>query len=154
MNARIQIMLHSRQLEVSPAAEGEVALWRKAVQSLTSSVVPGLDPDARFTLTYQAGLQAAMALVRAAGFRVRGEAHHHHTFAAVAALELGESSDAARDLNVIRRKRHGAIYDWETHLDEEQVDELRAAARRLFTHAQTWLRTTHPGIQPLPPNLS
>ena len=51
MNPRIQIMLDSRQLEESAAEEGEVeGLWRKAVQTRTSSMVPGLDPNARFTL--------------------------------------------------------------------------------------------------------
>lgn len=91
-----------------------------------------------------------MAIVRAAAFRVRGEAHHHHTFSAVAALELGELSDAARELNVIRRKRHGAIYDWETQLEESHVAELRAEARRLFTRAEPWLRARHPEVETLP----
>jgi hypothetical protein len=153
MNPRIQIMLESRQLEESPAAEGEVeGLWRKAVQTLASSAVVGLDPNARFTLTYQAALQASMAVLRAAGFRVRGEAHHHHTFAGVAALALGEVSDAARDLNLIRRHRHDAIYDWETELTARQADEIRSAARRLFVNADLWLRRSHPALDPLPPN--
>jgi hypothetical protein len=135
-------MLESRQLEESTAAEGEVeGLWRKAVQTRSSSTVAGLDPNSRFTLTYQAALQAAAAVVRAAGFRARGEAHHHDTFAAVAALELGEASDSARALNVIRRRRHGAIYDWETQLEDQHVEEIRTAADRLFIHAEPWLRT-------------
>lgn len=151
MNPRIQIMLESRQLEESAAAEGEVeALWRKAVRTLISSAVTGLDPNARFTLTYQAALQAAMAVIRAAGYRVRGDAHHHQTFAAVAALDVGELSGAARDLNVIRRNRHGAIYDWETQLSEQDAEKIRIAARRLFTHAEPWLRARGVGMEPLP----
>jgi hypothetical protein len=80
-------------------------------QSFRSSSLPELDRDAAFTLAYQAALQLATALIRAAGYQPRGEAHHHHTFAAVAALGLGELSEAARDLNVIRQPRHSAIYD-------------------------------------------
>jgi hypothetical protein len=144
-------MLGSRQIEESAAVEGEVeGLWRKAVQTFGSSGVAGLDTNARFTLLYQAALQAATSLIRAAGFRVRGEAHHHHAFAAAAALELGELSDAARHLNVIRRKRHGAIYDWETQIEEQHVEEIRAAARRLFVHAGSWLRARYPAVEPLP----
>jgi hypothetical protein len=155
VNPRIQIMLESRQFEEGAAVEGEVeGLWRKAVQTRASSTVAGLDPNARFTLTHQAALQAAAAVVRAAGFRARGDAHHHSTFAAVAALELGKASDAARDLNVIRRKRHGALYDWETQLDEQHVVEIRTAAERLFTRAEPWLRTRHAAIEPLPPRLA
>jgi hypothetical protein len=144
-------MLDSRQLEESPAAEGEVeGMWRKAVRTWGSSTVAGLDPDARFTLAYQAAFQAATAVTRAAGYQVRGEAHHHHTFAAVAALSLGAVSDAARALNVIRQKRHGAIYDWETQLADEDVEEVRDAAWRLFAHGEAWLRPHHPKLVPLP----
>jgi len=106
VNSRIQVMLDSRQLEAQPAEDTEVGgMWAKAVRTLRSSEVGGLDPDSAFTLAYQAVLQASTAVIRAAGYRVRGEAHHHHTFSAVAALQLGDLSEAARDLNVIRQKR-------------------------------------------------
>lgn len=153
MNPRIRIMLDSRQLEEAPVAEGEAeGLWRKAVQTLASSAVTGLNPNAQFTLIYQAALQASMAVLRAAGFRVRGEAHHHYTFAGVAALAFGEMSDAARDLNLIRRHRHDAIYDWETDLTTQQVGEIRSVARRLFVSAEPWLRRSYPALDVLPPD--
>lgn len=67
MNARLQIMLDSRQLEALAAGDDEIAgMWSKAVRTLRSSGVPGLDADAAYTLAYQAALQAATALVRAA----------------------------------------------------------------------------------------
>ncbi|HEX2076993.1 MAG TPA: hypothetical protein VHG08_04765 [Longimicrobium sp.] len=151
MNPRIQIMLDSRQIEAVSPAPGEVeGMWSKAVRTLGSTTLDGLDPDARFTLLYQAALRAATAVIRSAGFRVRGDAHHHHTFGAVAALDLGDLSDAGRDLNVIRQKRHQAIYDWETALGEHDIAQLRAATRALFAHAHRQLRAGHPAIQPLP----
>lgn len=151
MNPRIQIMLDSRQLEaVSPAAGEVEGMWAKAVRTLGSASLDGLDPDARFTLLYQAALQAATAVIRGAGFRARGDAHHHHTFAAVAALDLGELSNAGRDLNVIRQKRHQAIYDWETALGEHDLAQLGMAAHALFTHARQHLHAGHPALQPLP----
>jgi hypothetical protein len=151
MNPRLQIMLDSRQIESIPPAPGEVeGMWAKAVRTLGSASLAGLDPDARFTLLYQAALQAATAVIRGAGFSVRGDAHHHHTFAAVAALDLGDLSDAGRDLNVIRQKRHKAIYDWETALGERDVAQLALATHALFQHADRQLRASHPAIQPLP----
>lgn len=115
MNPRLQVMLDSRQIAAEPATDAEVqGMWAKAVRSFHSSGVAGLDADSAFTLAYQGALQAATAIVRAAGYRVLGEGHHHHTFAAVAAMSLGDLSEAARDLNIIRQQRHGAIYDWET----------------------------------------
>lgn len=78
MNPRIQVMLDSRQLEEQVAEDTEVGgMWAKAVRTLRSSEVTGLDPDSAFTLAYQAALQASTSVVRAAEYRVRGEGHHH-----------------------------------------------------------------------------
>lgn len=91
MNARLQIMLESREIEQSPAPGREVAArWRKAVGTWRDAA-KDLGPDSRLTLYYQAALQAATALIRAAGFRVLGTDHHRHTFKALRALELASS---------------------------------------------------------------
>lgn len=146
MNPRIQVMLDSRQIEPLAADDQEVVgMWSKAARTLRSSAVDGLDPDARFTLAYQAALQAATAIVRAAGYRVRGDGHHQHTFAAVAAFGLGELSEAARDLNVIRQRRHRAVYDWEA-TSADDLDAVRAAANRLFAAGQAWLAVVRPHL--------
>jgi hypothetical protein len=147
LNARIQVMVESRQLEKLPAHDAEViGMWAKAVRSFRSSLLPELDRDASFTLAYQAALQLATALVRAAGYRTRGEAHHHHTFAAVAALGLGDLSDAARDLNVIRQHRHSAIYDWEGATSEQDLATVRASTLRFFAAGRTWLASARPAL--------
>lgn len=145
MNPRIQVMLDSRQIEAVPAGDPEVqGMWSKAARSLQSSSAGGLDADSAFTLAYQGALQAATAIIRAAGYRVRGEGHHHHTFAAAGALDLGELSGAARELNVIRQKRHGAIYDWETAVCDRDLAALRSATARLVEHGREWLREQRP----------
>jgi hypothetical protein len=147
MNARIQVMLDSRQIEAHPAGDAEVVgMWSKALRSLQSSRILELDVDAAFTLAYQAALQASTAILRAAGYRAHGEGHHHHTFAAVAALDVGALSSAARDLNVIRQKRHGAIYRWEAVTGEDDLARLRSAADRLFEHGRQWLQAERPAL--------
>lgn len=141
MTPRIQIMVESRQLEERAAEDAEVAaMWAKATRSFRSSAVPELDADSAFTLAYPGALQAATAVVRAAGYRVRGDGHHHHTFAAVAALSLGAPSDAARDLNAIRQRRHRAVYDWDASTETEDLAALRLAASRLLRTGADWLR--------------
>ncbi len=147
MNPRIQVMLDSRQIEAEQANDDEVrAMWGKAARSLQSSSIAGLDADSAFTLGYQGALQAATAIVRAAGYRVRGEGHHHHTFAAVAALNLGDLSEAARQLNVIRQQRHGAVYDWASSTRERDLAALRSATTRLIEHGKRWLGTERPHL--------
>jgi hypothetical protein len=79
MNARIRVMLDSRDIEELPAPDEEViGMWGKATRTARSATVPGLevDPDAQFTLFYQAALQAATCVVRLAGYRVRGDSNH------------------------------------------------------------------------------
>jgi hypothetical protein len=145
MNPRLQVMIDSRHIDAAPADDAEVqGMWRKAERSLQSSAVTALDPDSAFTLAYQGALQACTAIIRAAGYRTHGEGHHHHTFAAAAALDLGEISSAARDLNVIRQQRHGAVYDWEAVTRDQDLAALRSAAARLFEHGRRWLRTQRP----------
>lgn len=125
-------------------------MWHKAVRSFSSSMLPGLDADAAFTLLYQGTLQASTAIVRAAGYRVRGDGHHHHTFAAVAAHGLGEASEAARDRNVIRQQRHGAVYDWERTTDDHALAALRDAAQRLFSAGAASLAAFRPHLTLVP----
>ena len=149
LNPRIQILLDSRDIEELAAADAEVlGMWGKATRTYRSAGVPGLedDPDARFTLLYQAALQGATAVVRAAGYRVRGDHNHRITFATVAALASGDLAEAARDLNVIRQGRHAAIYDWEATTDPAQVRGLQRAATVLLREAFSWLGTRRPSL--------
>lgn len=149
MNARIQIMLGSREIEELAAPDEEVlGMWGKAMRTARSAAAPGLvdDPDSQFTLVYQSALQGATALVRAAGYRVRGENNHYLTFATVAALALGDLSEAARDLNAIRQRRHAAVYDWESTTLPEQLNALRRATDLLLSEADSWLRRQRPSM--------
>lgn len=149
MNARIRIMLDGRDIEELAAPDGEVlGMWGKAIRTHRSAALPGLeeDPDARFTLLYQSALQAATAVVRAAGYRVRGDHNHQITFAAVAALGSPILSEAARDLSVIRQGRHAAIYDWEATTEASQLLDLQRATGSLLREAQAFLLTLRPSL--------
>jgi hypothetical protein len=142
-------MLDSRDIEELAAPDGEVlGMWGKAIRTQRSAALPGLadDPDARFTLLYQSALQAATAVVRAAGYRVRGDHNHHITFATVAALGSPSLSEAARDLNVIRQGRHAAIYDWEAITEATRLADLQDATATLLTEAHSFLRTQRPSL--------
>ncbi|MDQ3605709.1 MAG: hypothetical protein M3418_05935 [Gemmatimonadota bacterium] len=149
MNARIRIMLDSRDIEEQAAEDAEVlGMWEKATRTARSAAVTALDddPDARFTLLYQSALQAATSVVRAAGYRVRGDHNHQITFAAVAALGSGDLSEAARDLNVIRQGRHAAIYDWQATTEAAPLADLRNATMTLLQEAFSWLQMQRPTL--------
>jgi hypothetical protein len=143
VNARIKIMLDGRDIEEFAAADDEiVGMWRKATKTIQSAAAPelDLDLDSRFTLMYQAALQGSTAVVRAAGYRIRGNDNHRLTFATVAALGLGDLSEAARELNIVRQGRHAAVYDWESTTGPGEIKKLQDATIRLLQEADAWLR--------------
>lgn len=149
MNARIRILLDSRDIEELAAEDAEIlGMWGKAIRTYRSAGVPGLedDLDARFTLLYQSALQGATAVVRAAGYRVRGDHNHQITFATVAALGASDLSEAARDLNVVRQGRHAAVYDWEAMTTREQLADLQSATAALLREAFAWLSIQRPSL--------
>lgn len=149
MNPRLQIMLDSQEIEALAAPDEEVlGMWSKAVRTARSASVPGLagDPDSQFTLIFQSAFQGATAVVRAAGFRVRGENNYHLTSATVAALALGELSAAARDLNGIRQRRHAAVYDWDSTIGPDHLNALRRTTNALLREAGSWLRQQRPSM--------
>lgn len=111
-----------------------------------AQLIDGLGGDAALSLVYQAALQAATAVVRAAGYRVRGSGHHHHTFAAVAALGLGDVSGAARALDRARQMRHDAVYGWQTRTTAQDLAAVRSDTARLFAGARGWLTAERPGL--------
>lgn len=151
MTPRLAIMVDSREIEQAEAPDREVgARWRKAVATYQDAG-KDLGSDSRLTLYYQAGLQAATALVRAAGYRVMGADHHRHTFEAVRALDVGELSRVARELSAFRRSRHQAVYDWaETPLDESDeaaaLDLLARNVGRMLELGRAWLLQTRPSL--------
>jgi hypothetical protein len=153
VNDRIRIMLESRYIEESAAPDEEVTvLWEKALACLRVASIPGVSGDPALSLVYQAALQAATAVVRAAGYRVRGSGHHHHTFAAVAALNLGDLSKAARTLDRARPMRHEAVYGWEVRMTEEDLAAVRSDTEQLFTAAHRWLVSQRPHLAASLPN--
>lgn len=155
MNPRIQVMLDSRELEAFAAPDEEVAArWRKAVHSYIDSR-KGLSADSAVTLCYQAALQVATTVLRAAGYRTRVSAtgHHRLTFEALRALGIENLSPLGGELNKLRRRRHQAVYEWEPEdesagIDPARLDELVA---RMLPLAYDWLREQRPTVTLDPP---
>jgi hypothetical protein len=149
MNARLQIMVDSREIEEADASDREVvARWRKAVYR---DAAADLSPDSKLTLYYQAGLQAATVLIRASGFRVLGTDHHRHTFEALRALDLGDLSVVARELNTFRRSRHQAVYDWDDGVHDDSgeaasLDALTRSVARLMRLGHAWVVANRPSV--------
>lgn len=153
MTRALQSLIESRYIEADPASDDEVvSRWRAAIVSYTDSRL-GLAPPSRVTLAYQGALQGALAVMRTAGYRLKGSAggNHYVTFATVAALEQPVLSPLARGMSDRRRERHDSAYHWgqepgednATHLDAENVD---TSARQFLVAAHDWLCRERPSL--------
>ena len=152
MNPRIRVMVEdSRELEELPADDAEIlGMWRKAVQSYRDSGLPGLGAESALVLRYQAGLQIATTVLRAAGYRVKDtpRGHHRIAFEALAALAIPDLSQLGRRFNALRPTRHNAIYDWEHTRDPRDADEVKAIVEQMAPLAHEWLRAQRPHLTP------
>jgi len=123
MNTALQRLLDARSIEPFPAADDEIASrWRVAVGAFHDSRRV-LMVEIRVSVCYQAGLQAAITLVRSAGYRLRSApgGHHYVAFAALAGLGSPELTRLGEAMNRLRRRRHDAVYDYR---EAEEGDDL------------------------------
>lgn len=146
---RIDRLLEGRNLEQVEAEDAEVVgIWTAALREWSDASVPGLSVAGAFTHVYQAGFRAATAMVRAAGYRVRGAvgSHHHATFYAVAALGDGSLEQVADAMQSIRGGRHTALYGDEEELDPDDLDAARGHVARLLVVIHRWIAAARPAL--------
>lgn len=146
---RIDRLLEGRSLEEVPADDAEVAaIWAAALREWSDASVPGLSVAGAFTHVYQAAFRAATAMLRAAGYRIRGAAggHHYATFYAVGALGGDALEQIADVLQSIRGGRHTALYGNEDELEPEDLEGARGHVTDLLVDVHRELVTTRPSL--------
>ncbi len=152
---RIERLLEARTLEASPASDDEVvAIWAGALREWGDSQVPGLSIPGAFMHVYQAGFRAATAMLRAAGYRVRGAvgSHHHNTFYAVGALGDDALEEITDRMQNVRGGRHAALYGDEEELEPQDLEAARNHVLRLLEEVHRWIIVARPQIADrLPP---
>lgn len=147
---RIDRLLEARSLDGVPAADAEVAaIWAAALREWADASVAGLSVAGAFIHVYQAAFRGATAMVRTAGFRVRGAVggHHYVTFHAVGALGDDELERMADTLQNIRGGRHTALYG-----DEEELEPADLANAR--SHVAAFLHRVHRSLIDARPSLA
>lgn len=81
MNQVIERLLRDRRLEERAADDDEiVGFWQKAEHAYRDARNVSNSLDGRFDRAYTAARIIAVAVVRDAGYRIRGEAHHYVAF--------------------------------------------------------------------------
>jgi hypothetical protein len=81
-----------------------------ADRDIGQSQTPGLGPEWRLSIAYNAALQLATAVLAAAGYRAERQNKHQRTIECLA-FTLGLERRAIDFFDVCRRKRHSNVYD-------------------------------------------
>lgn len=115
-------------LLASADAELEVATAIEPLGHLTKAVAA----------VYEAGFRACVAILGSAGYRLRSRAGHHHAALEAALTLLGPVFEAEIDrMNDARELRNADLYGIAPPASQEQLDLLKADARRLIDAARS-----------------
>jgi hypothetical protein len=128
-----------------PSAEEIANLLALSDRDLTACQVKQLPADWRFTIAYNAGLQAATAALAAAGYRASRDNHHYRViqsleFTITPGRKLIDAFDG------FRKKRNVSSYDVAGSVSDKQADEMFKLATSLRTDVEKWIRATHPNL--------
>lgn len=134
-----------RKHESSPA---EIAnLFAIADRDIRESQTPGLGPEWRFDIAYNAALQSATAALAAAGHRAERQNKHLRTIECLA-FTVGSDSEEIAFLDACRRKRHTAVYDQVGAVSDREASEMIQFAARLRRRVEDWIREEHSDLLP------
>lgn len=84
-------------------------------------------------------MKLANILVRASGYRVKGQGHHMNTIAMIPLILGSHKKDDSEYLDTCRRKRNIVEYDCVGGATSEDVKELREFVKEFQKEVLSWL---------------
>jgi len=114
-------------------------------RDIKTARTPGVHPDWRLSIAWNAVLQVANAALAAAGFRAEGEGHHYRTIQSLE-LTIGAEPGLVRRLDAYRKKRNIGDYQKAGMVTDSEADELVKLAEEVAARVRAWLRTVHPEL--------
>jgi hypothetical protein len=127
-------------LKEHKTSDQEIAdLLAIADRDLQACKTPGLIPDWRFNIAYNAALQLATAALAAAGFQAERTNHHYRVIHSLE-FTLGKDAATIRKLDVFRKKRNITDYERADTISDREAEEMRKLAEALRADLAVWLR--------------
>ncbi|TME26543.1 MAG: HEPN domain-containing protein [Chloroflexi bacterium] len=127
-------------IEKRAVGQQQIAHWlsrsRKDLRLAAHASRTG-DSERAMTIAYEAGLRACIAILAAAGYRLRsGEGHHRAALdGALTIAGSGVEVDISR-LNDARRQRNESLYATSRPVGAEELKRLVASVEALIKRAQ------------------
>ncbi len=146
MKVTLQRYLANSWLQRHETSPQEIAeLLAIADRDIGQSQIPGLGPEWRLSIVYNAVLQLATAALAAAGYRAERQNKHQRTIECLA-FTIQLEGRAVDFLDLCRRKRHSNVYEQVGAISEQEADELVAFAKALRDQVVSWLKSNHPRL--------
>lgn len=116
-------------------------------RDLEDASVPGLSPDWRLGISYNAALQLATLALAAEGYRPGRERAHERAILSLRHT-VGVAPNTVDLLDVVRRKRNQINYERAGTTSASEARELHAAVRAIRGDVIVWLRKKHRELCP------
>ena len=119
------------------------------VRDLNDASRKEISTDWRYNIAYNAGLQLAIIVLYAAGYRAgRGESKHYRVIQTLP-LVMGPQFSSKRDyLDNCRRKRNVSEYDAAGTISAKEADDLLRTVNEFRVEVEVWLKENHSEICP------
>jgi len=144
MNMSLQNWLSNGWLVAHQTSPQEISdLLAVAERDLKDSQTPGLSPDWRLNISYNAALQAANAALAACGYRASREAHHYRIIQSLI-YTIGAAPEIVTQLDRFRKKRNIGAYDRAGAVSDQEASEMLHFTQNILQEIKEWLRKNHP----------
>lgn len=142
----LQNWLNNRWLTEHRSSPQEIiALLGVADRDLTDCSIPGLSPDWRLNIAYNAALQTATAALAASGYRAVREAHHYRIIQSLSHT-IQADAELVSLFDQFRKKRNISGYDHAGMISDQEANEMITLANRLRQEVEGWLKENHPEL--------
>lgn len=143
----LEQLLASGRLKRHKATAGELkSLFEVVKRDMADAQVRGLSEDRRFTIAYNAALQAGRAFLAAEGYRTAGQGHHATVFQALRRLLENAHHHVLDYLDDCRSKRNLAEYLGTEVASKQEVSELVREAEAFTELLRGMIRKRHPHL--------
>jgi hypothetical protein len=142
----LKLFSNNRWIREHEPSRAEIErLLALADRDIQQSQTPGLGPEWRFDIAYNAALQLATAALAACGFRAERQNKHLRTIETLA-FTVGVDEPTVSLLDRCRRKRHVAIYERVDMISDHEAQEIIKTVLLLRELIAVWLRDQHPNL--------
>ena len=113
-----------------------------AERDLKDCRTPGLSPDWRLNIAYNAALQTATAALAACGYRAAREAHHYRIIQSLA-YTIEASPVLVTQFDRFRKKRNIGAYERAGAVSDQEASEMVVFAQSIMKEIEGWLRKNY-----------